>query len=461
MNCFYFYFYFYGPVLRQCQCQAMPIDLRVHPRVGHSENNTASPPRHRESPIIHIQKRHHNTSSGDCPSGGGDDDNHDNDSDTDRNCSLPLLHRDNCNSNNHRPNIGRGVGGKKRKFILHYIISLLLLFAFRFISGSVLFRQHPSSTSTDATLYGLPSNTTNPFIARYEHALLNKNLGSDLFIPLLYENGKLLCRRNHKSQLSRYRTRYFAQMVRTGLVVASKGTKQQQRKQHLHDNDGTNDNTTSFHITSTLNNYDDGLPMLVMDGDDNGCNIQQHIDTYNFPRLTWSDLSLKHTTKTDTIHNRTTTTTNHHEHQQSSSCNTISMPSYETYKYYHRSHRTYRDWEHTFANNAQNYPFTTKIPKAVWRGSTTYEGSQYTGSELQNTPRGQLVLIGKEREDMMDVGFHKILQQYAEDSEELAKRFTMKRRMHPMDMMRYRGTFTGVLLLLLSSFVQKCTFLTH
>ena len=115
------------------------------------------------------------------------------------------------------------------------------------------------------------------------------------------------------------------------------------------------------------------------------------------------------------------------------------MPSYETYKYYHRSHHTPHDWERTFAANAHHYPWQSKLPKAVWRGSTTYEGSQFTNSKLQDTPRGQLVLIGKEHEDLMDVGFHKILQQYANDKVELAKQFPMKSRMSPKDYMRYRG----------------------
>jgi hypothetical protein len=405
---------------------------RVQPRGGHSKNsNTASLLRHQESANnIIVQKRHRQN-----PASRQSDDDHDHD-----NGELPLVHRNRIsNNNNNHPNNNHDEStGKKRKLPLYYVISLLLLLAFRIISGSV------TTLSHNDALLASNNSFTNPFIARYDHALHSNNLGSELFIPLLYEHDKLLCRRKHKSQLSRYRTRYFAQMVRTG-IAAAVASKQQPQQQQQPSDDIIGDNKTSFHSPTPNSNSldddadDDGLPILVMDGDDNGCNIQQHTDTFTFPRLTWSDLSSKHFPNT-----RTTTTTTTNTTTSSSSCNTISMPSYETYKYYHQSHRTFHDWERTFATNAHNYPWTTKIPKAVWRGSTTYEGSQYTGSELHDTPRGRLVLIGKEHTGIMDVGFHKIIQQYANvDRVELAKRgFKIKGRMHPMDMMKYKGMCT-------------------
>ena len=39
---------------------------------------------------------------------------------------------------------------------------------------------------------------------------------------------------------------------------------------------------------------DDGLPILVLEDDGNGCNIHFHIDNHEFPRLAWSMLSPKH-----------------------------------------------------------------------------------------------------------------------------------------------------------------------
>lgn len=383
---------------------------------------------HRQKKTAVIQKRHRSSPA----SSSSDDD----EGDADHNGELPLLHRtknNNSTNDNDHPNInGNGSVGKKRRKILYYMIPLLLLFTYRIISGSVIiFRSTSTSNDDDASIYGPPTNDTNPFIARYEHSLLN-NLGDSPFIPLLYENDKLLCRRKHKVQLSRYRTRYFAHMVRTGLAMASKAKKQSPPP---HNNDSNyNNNNTSFHTTPT---YENGLPILVIDWDENGCNIQSRIDNYVFPRLTWSDLSPKHATTTITSTTQTTNTTNHHHHRYS--CNTISIPSYETYKYYHRSHHTPHDWERTFAANAHHYPWQSKLPKAVWRGSTTYEGSQFTNTKLEDTPRGQLVLIGKDHEDIMDVGFHKILQQYANDKVELAKQFPMKSRMSPKGYMRYRG----------------------
>ena len=39
---------------------------------------------------------------------------------------------------------------------------------------------------------------------------------------------------------------------------------------------------------------DDGLPILVLEDDGNGCNIHFHRDDHEFPRLAWSMLSPKH-----------------------------------------------------------------------------------------------------------------------------------------------------------------------
>ena len=117
------------------------------------------------------------------------------------------------------------------------------------------------------------------------------------------------------------------------------------------------------------------------------------------------------------------------------------MPSYETWKYYHRSHRLEEHWERTFRQNEQQYPWNQKIKKAIWRGSTTYEGSQYEEwATLGDTPRGKLVLKSLEHPNLIDAAFHKINQKFAPQRYELAKRFTVAGRMNPREMMKHKGT---------------------
>ena len=262
---------------------------------------------------------------------------------------------------------------------------LLIGYSYRNILRSIPYH---GQTMSDMSRYGQPSNTTNKFIRKFEDVLLN-NLGHDKFIPLILENGKLLCRRKHKQQLSRYRTRFFSQMVRKGL---------------------SSQNYSSINI-------DSGLPILAIDADENGYNVHLQRDEYQFPRLTWSELSPKH-----------------------GKCEAISMPSYETWKYYHRSHKVERHWEGAFRQNEKQYPWGSKIKKAVWRGSTTYEGSQYHQSELGETPRGKLVNISTHHPNIIDARFHKIIQKFKTQRHDLAGQgYTVAKRINPNEMMRYKG----------------------
>lgn len=262
---------------------------------------------------------------------------------------------------------------------------LLIGYSYRNILRSIPYH---GQTMSDMSRYGQPSNTTNKFIRKFEDVLLN-NLGHDKFIPLILENGKLLCRRKHKQQLSRYRTRFFSQMVRKGL---------------------SSQNYSSINI-------DSGLPILAIDADENGYNVHLQRDEYQFPRLTWSELSPKH-----------------------GKCEAISMPSYETWKYYHRSHKVERHWEGAFRKNEKHYPWGSKIKKAVWRGSTTYEGSQYHQSELGETPRGKLVNISTHHPNIIDARFHKIIQKFKTQRHDLAGQgYTVAKRINPNEMMRYKA----------------------
>lgn len=253
--------------------------------------------------------------------------------------------------------------------------------------GSIL------SLSDDISKYGPLTNTTNKFVSRFEDTLIN-DLGHDFFVPLVFEDGKLLCRRKHKQQLSRYRTRFFTQMVRLGL----------QREDY-----------SSIDV-------EDGLPILVMEADGNGCNIRYQRDDYGYPRLAWSTLA-------------SAKFGNH--------CQAIGMPSYETWAFYvHRSYQLEEHWEQTFHEDEKDYPWAKKLDKAVWRGSTTYEGSQYSESLLGETPRGRLVNKSMEHPDLIDAGFHKIIEKFRVERHELRKHFTLAKKIDSRDMMQYKGLST-------------------
>ena len=145
------------------------------------------------------------------------------------------------------------------------MLSLLVLIGLIHILGNFFGYQPPVS---DVTRYGPPSNATNEFVTQFEEVLLN-DLGYDIhhrFVTLIFEDGQIICRRKHRHQLGQYRTRHFTQMVRKGLSLQ---------------------NHSSI-------NMDDGLPILVLEDDGNGCNIHFHRDDHEFPRLAWSMLSPKH-----------------------------------------------------------------------------------------------------------------------------------------------------------------------
>lgn len=293
------------------------------------------------------------------------------------------------NKNDYHPgHKHKPVWNNRRKNIIIFVLSLLLMIGIlRSIFGALF-------SVSDLSLYGPPTNTTNAFVAQFEDALLN-DLGHDFFVPLIFENGKLLCRRKHKQQLSSYRTRFFTQMVRSGIQVQ--------------------DHSSIDHVEGG-----GGLPILVMDADGNGCNVHFRREDYGYPRLAWSILS----------------SSKHGNH-----CKAIGMPSYETWGFYHRSHKQEKHWEQTFEQDEIQFPWSLKTNKAVWRGSTTYEGSQYHESALGETPRGKLVKKSMEHPELIDAAFHKINQKFQSQRHELTGQFTVAKRINPREMMKYKGMY--------------------
>ncbi len=186
---------------------------------------------------------------------------------------------------------------------------------------------------------------------------------------------------------------------------------------------------------NTKLNTKSSLPILISDGDGIYCNIAVREDTYSFPRLGWSIVSPAR--QRDDRHN-------------SNWCHVIGMPSYETWWYLHRKYKREIDWVRQFRSNEQRYPWHKKLNKAVWRGSTTYEGTLYGDKSLDLTPRGRLVKLSMDYPERVDAGFTKIVQKFEKNAHVLMKETMVVRRMRMSNMMRYKGELMPFFQFLLS-----------
>ena len=247
---------------------------------------------------------------------------------------------------------------------------------------------------SDQTLYGSPSNIKSKFISKYQEMLISDKgvtVNHLHFVPLLLDEGKLLCRRRHKHKLPWLRSSTFIQMIRMGLMHQS-------------------NNSDSAMIEG-------GFPILLTEGDHLYCDVATKKDAASFPRLSWSIVAPKH----------------------GNWCETIAIPSYETWYFYHGDFKQPTDWVSKFQENNLRYPWSEKADMAVWRGSTTFDVSQYLQASLNETPRGLLVKKGLEYPTLIDAGFTRIYDKF-----ELEKNETrLSKGMSMDDMMRYKGESHG------------------
>ena len=95
-------------------------------------------------------------------------------------------------------------------------------------------------------------------------------------------------------------------------------------------------------------------------------------------------------------------------------------------------------WNEAFASQSSKYQWSSKINKAVWRGSTTYNPI-YRGATLNATPRGQLVQKSIENPDLIDAAFTRLAQQYASREEELSNHTILTKRMEFDEQMNYKA----------------------
>ncbi len=193
------------------------------------------------------------------------------------------------------------------------------------------------------------------FVSNFEEIITSEV--DNKFAAIVLKQGKIYCRSSQIKQLSR--GRYFVQMLQRGL-------RNQQPS------------------ASSLKN---DLPILLKHDDSSGCQPATQTDAYQFPRLTWA------------------VPVNSNAANQW--CNAVGAPSYKAW----RTLKEDVSWETIFRRNEKLYPWSNKIKKAVWRGSTTSNKGMYGQLELDETPRGMLV-FNEINNSLMDVGFHKLVGKY-------------------------------------------------
>lgn len=239
---------------------------------------------------------------------------------------------------------------------------------------------------------------TNDFINRFHDALESDGLNGTAFVPpcfpFIIRSEKLLCRRVHRDKMrANIRIEAVADMIRAVLHT--------------------------YPRESLAHQVKGGFPLLLFDGDKNGCEISKRQEDFNFPRLSWSYPSSKH---------------------GSGWCNAIPVPTYTSWKTFHKAHKNHSSWDSTFASQSEQYPWSSKINKAVWRGSTTYDRRFY-GMGLDETPRGQLVQTSMEHPDLIDAGFVKLNQQYSSQKNELVNQTIIADHMRFDHQMKYKAIF--------------------
>ena len=148
-----------------------------------------------------------------------------------------------------------------------------------------------------------------------------------------------------------------------------------------------------------------------MHGDGYGCG--DGIDKFNYPRLSWSLPAASNSTW----------------------CSTVGIPSYVMWK---NSLERSTLWDTNFALYSKKYPWTSKINKAVWRGSTTYLPN-FKELDLKDTPRGKLVRLSMTNASLIDAAFVRLIKQYKGQEDALANETILAGEMPFDDQMKYKA----------------------
>lgn len=262
-----------------------------------------------------------------------------------------------------------------------------------------------STTRTTASAISLsyvpPTNVTNPLLAAFEKIMSSPDLSLphdfSAYVPLILEDGKILCRGSHKDVITKARIRAFVEML----------------------NKGFESSEDLFHIEKSQS-----LPILLIESDNSGCYNRGHVDKIPFPRLTWHTPSPKH---------------------GSGWCQAISMTGYESW-YSFRNMHAYHDswffdytWDATFQEYERKYPWKSKISKAIWRGSTTGLKRLEFNDTFDELPRAQLVKKSIDRPDIIDAGFTSFVQGWEVIQEDLWNETIASSYIPFEDLMKYKA----------------------
>ena len=93
------------------------------------------------------------------------------------------------------------------------------------------------------------------------------------------------------------------------------------------------------------------------------------------------------------------------------------------------------------------YLWKTKLPMAVWRGSSTANKSLYGHLPLADIPRSKLVALSIARPDLIDAAYHKLVGKYnvpiannnSSSSSSIDNVGIVKEPIPLNEMMRYKG----------------------
>lgn len=114
-------------------------------------------------------------------------------------------------------------------------------------------------------------------------------------------------------------------------------------------------------------------------------------------------------------------------------CSAFTVPSSTAWAV-HRTKLLPSFWNATQSSQNQKYPWMFKIPKAVWRGSTTGHKSDW-----HDLPRARLVQTSIEHPSIVDAGFSKILQKPAVHKSQILRESRLVPSIEFKDFMMYRA----------------------
>ena len=235
------------------------------------------------------------------------------------------------------------------------------------------------TSQTNAMIFHEPQNIKRGnFMQTFTSMLVADELGAHM-APFILKDGVLLCRISHFDHFTQPRYRNFFDMMDTA------------RRRGLHD----------------LLPTSEPIPLIFFPADHNGCNVADKQDRFGFPRLTMSYIADKHSNTGCAV----TTPT---EKKGCKWCKTVPIPTNVVWSWIKMvNHSDPSGWDKEFDLFNEKYPWDEKLRKAVWRGTSTVDISQYGDKPLKEIPRGRVVQTGIDRPGLIDAAFVKVLPRYS------------------------------------------------